>query len=328
MRYQVTGSRNKANIEGLNTCRELAELIPKTNEEIVFDFSEYAENNPFGNLLLINTIRRYRKEYPGIPMKCHPREEGYLSHIGFYKACGIPYGKEVGEARASTNYVPITEISLYGGDFYRSIDDKADKLAATLQFDIGLRKMLAYIFVETIRNVFEHADSESVLVAAQKWKSIDTVEIAISDAGCGISGSLSKCFATDEANLLRLACKPGVSAKSNYKYLERDDPWRNSGYGLFIMKELALAYGGSFLLCSGNYALRYSADEYMTEKEEVIDTDFKGTTIGLRFKTNTCNDFDEVRKRIVSIGELQAEQIKGAIRTASRSSGGRYHIDK
>lgn len=327
MRYRIRGNRNRANIDALDICRELADIVPKCNDELIFDFSDYLENNPFGNLLLINTIRQYRKAYSDIPMKCHPKEEGgYLSHIGFYKACGIPYGKEVGEAKASTNYVPVTEISLYGEDFYRSIDEKANNLAATLQFDKGLQDMLSYIFVETIRNVFEHAGTETVLVAAQKWKTIDTVEIAISDAGCGISGSLGKHFATDEENLLRLACKPGVSARSNYKYLERDDPWRNSGYGLFIMKELALSYGGSFMLCSGNNALRYTADEYMTEKEEVIKTCYAGTSIGLRFKTNTGNDFNEVRKRIVSIGQLRAEQIKGAIRTASRSSGGRYHI--
>ena len=328
MRYFFQGERGKANNQVLKACRELANEITGTEDSLIFDFSHYEENNPFGNLVLINTLKRYRKKFSNIPMSCHPKEEGgYLSHIGFYKACGIPFGKEVGEAKASSNYVPVTEINLYGEDFYRSIDDRAEQLADTLQFDEGLQQLLKYIFVETIRNVFEHSGAETVFVAAQKWQTIDTVEIAISDAGCGISGSLSKFFATDEANLLRLACKPGVSARSNYRYLENDNPWRNSGYGLFIMKELALAYGGSFILCSGNNAIRYSADEYMTEKEEIISTDYLGTTIGIRLKTNTGNDFDKVRKRIVTIGELRSEQIKGAIRTASRSSGGRYHLD-
>ena len=186
--------------------------------------------------------------------------------------------------------------------------------------------MLAYVFVETIRNVYEHANTERGLVAAQKWSTHGLVEIAISDDGCGVTESLGKLFSTDSAGLLRLACKPGVSARSNYRYLTKEDPWRNSGYGLYIMKELALAYGGSFILCSGEHAIRYLNDDNGFETERLYNTAYQGTTIGIRFRTDMENDFDSIRNRIVSEGQLRAAQMEGAIRSASRSSGGRYRI--
>ncbi len=327
MQYSIKTSFGSGNIQALRICKEIMELIPPKDEDLIFSFLSYGENNPFSNLLLINTLRQYRKTHQDASLRCAPKTtDSYLSHIGFYKACGIPYGKEPGEAHASPNYVPITNINLDGSDFYRTIEENATHLAATLQFDEGLQELLTYLFVETIRNVYEHANAEKVLVAAQKWPTYRLVEIAISDTGCGITKSLGRMFSTDEVGLLRLACKPGVSAKSNYRYLEKDDPWRNSGYGLYIMKELALAYDGSFLLCSGNHAIRYQNDECYHETESVIDTSYHGTTIGIRFRTDTNNDFDVVRRRIVSEGQLRAAQMEGAIRSASRSSGGRYRI--
>lgn len=327
MQYLIKTRYGAANTQALQICKEITELIPPRNEDLVFNFSNYGENNPFSNLLIINTLRQYKKKYSDASLRCAPKtSDGYLSHIGFYKACGIQYGKEPGEAHASSNYVPITKINMYGTDFYRSIEEKANQLAATLQFDKGLQEMLAYIFVETVRNVYEHANTEHVLVAAQKWPTLGLVEIAISDDGCGVIDSLGRLFSTDSVGLLRLACKPGVSAKSNYRYLAKDDPWRNSGYGLYIMKELALAYDGSFILCSGEHAIRYLNDDNGSEVERLFDTTYHGTTIGIRFRTDTGNDFNAIRQRIVSEGQLKAAQMEGTIRSASRSSGGRYRL--
>ena len=327
MLYPIKTSFGKANIQALQICKELGNLVPPAGEDLVFDFTGYGENNPFSNLILINALRHLKKNNPDARLRGMPKSsDHYLSYIGFYKSIGIQYGKDPGEAFSTPNFVPITLIPLLGMDFYRIIDEKANQLAGTLQFDRGLQELLAYIFVETIRNVYEHANTDRVFVAAQKWPTLGLVEIAISDDGCGVSGSLGKYFSTDPINLLRLACKPGVSARSNYRYLEKEDPWRNSGYGLYIMKELSLAYGGSFILCSGDNAIRFYTDNLGLSVEETFQTTYKGTAIGLRFRTNTENNFEKTRRRIVSEGELRAAQIKGAIRSASKSSGGRYRM--
>lgn len=329
MNYTIKTSYGKGNLQAIKICKEIAQLSPQDGEKVVFDVSQYGENNPLGNLLIINSIRRFKKNYPNAHIQCKVKDQdGYLSHIGFYKACGVSIGKEPGESRASSNYVPITNISLHDSSFYNTIETRARELAATLQFDSGLQNLLKYIFIETIRNTYEHADCKNVWVAAQKWPSHNLVEIAITDSGCGITGSLNKFFATDPINLLRLACKPGISARSNYRYLEKDDPWRNSGYGLYIMKELALAYHGSFILCSGGNAIRYSLNNNMETKEAIFETDYCGTAIGIRFSTDKSNDFEQIRSQIVARGQMLSEKTKGAIRTASRSSGGRYHLDE
>ena len=326
MNFQIHTSYGEGNTQILQVCKDLSNLVPPIEERLVFDLRNYGETNPFSNLVLINSLRQYRKKHRESDLFCNPKDiGGYLSHIGFYKACGISIGKEPGESRPSSNYVPVTDIGINDANFYDSIDRRARDLAATLQFDSGLQEMLSYNFTETIRNVYEHADTDSVLVAAQKWPSRGLVEIAIADEGCGITGSLNKQFSNDPKELLRLACKPGISAKSNFEYLDINNPWRNSGYGLYIMKELALAYGGSFILCSGKHAIRYYCYNH-SEKEIVYETSYSGTAIGIRFRTDTNNDFNSVRRDVITRGQKEAKQIKGAIRKASRSSGGRYNL--
>ncbi len=324
MKYNVFTSFDQGNTQALQICRDIAAINLNPLEELFFDFTTYGENNPFGNLLIINSLKRCRKRYPNNQMKCIPKDyDGYLSHIGFYKAIGIDVGKQPGEAVASTNYVPISRISFSPGDFYSSIEVKSQQLANTLCFGSGVQKMLSYMFVETIRNAFEHSDDKSVLVAAQKWPKFDLVEVAIADAGCGIQGSLGKLYASSDEGLLSLACMPGISAGSNYSYLEEDNPWRNSGYGLFILKELSLAYNGSFILCSGGKALT-SFISNDTVHESFISTNYQGTAICLRFRTNVIIDFEKKCREIVERGQEQAKRIKGAIQVASKSSGGRY----
>ena len=322
MNHQIVTTFGEGNIQALNICKDLSTLVPPQDEELVFDMRRYGENNPFSNLVLVNSLRRFKDNHKDSQLFCKPKEpNGYLSHIGFYKASGIRFGNSPGEARASSNYVPITAIQLNDSDFYDSIELRAQELAATLGFDPALQQMLQYIFIETIRNVFEHANTDMVWVAAQKWPTYNLVEIAIADSGEGIYGSLGKVFAINESEILRLACKPGITARSNHNYLDAEDSWRNSGYGLYMMKELAIAYQGSLLLCSGKYAVRYSS-----EGEEIFQTNYMGTAIGIRFYIDKAEDFNKVRDRILLTGEKEAKEIKGAIKKASRSSGGRYHF--
>ncbi|MBR2844318.1 MAG: hypothetical protein IKF00_03820 [Solobacterium sp.] len=64
----------------------------------------------------------------------------------------------------------------------------------------------------------------------------------------------------------------------------------------------------------------------MEVTEKTFDTNYRGTAIGIRFTTNTVNNFDEIRQQIVAKGEALSTQIDGAIKSASKSSGGRYHL--
>ena len=249
--------------------------------------------------------------------------ETYLSHLGFYQMIGADYGRQLGEARASDNYVPITKITFGGEFFYQTIEEKSKELAALLKFDKRLSDFLEYLFVETIRNVYEHADINEVYLSAQKWPSKKMLEISISDIGCGVYNSLRKYrpySGKDEETLIRLACDPGVSSRSNFSYLDKDDVWRNSGYGLYLMRKMSVAYGGSFLICSGNYALREDRNGIKT-----LNTKYQGTTVAIRIKTDLALDFETVRREILTKGEAESSDVPTSIHSASKSSGGHYN---
>ena len=321
MEYKVETTYGQGNNQALRIASDISAIDLPDTDEILFDFTKYSENNPFSNLLIANSIRSFRKSHKN---KCQlrPNHETYLSHLGFYQMIGADYGKQMGESRSSDNYVPITKVT-FSADFYQTIEDKSKELAALLKFDKGLSSFLKYLFIEMIRNTYEHADVGELYLSAQKWKSKSLLEIAISDTGCGVCNSLRKYrpySKKSEEELIRLACNPGVSSRSNYSYLDKNDTWRNSAYGLYLMRKLAVAYGGCFLICSGNYAL-YEGEH----GTEILKTKYDGTTIAIRIKTNTANDFEAVRKRIISDGQEESSHDTTAIHSASKSSGGNYN---
>lgn len=308
---------------GNEDCFENVSAISSLNvrEDIVFDFTNLTESTPFNMLLISNTINQLRKKFPNFKMSCNPKgSDDYLGHVGFYNSCSLDVGKKMGEARANNKYVPITLIDLDKQNFYNEIEYKASQLSSVLKFDSNLSSFMEYIFIETIRNVFEHAQTLKVKVCAQKWPSHDLVEIAIADQGCGIATAMRKRFPSEgEKELLHKSCKPGVSANTNHSILSRNDPWRNSGFGLYALKALTLEYGGSFILCSGNHAFRQSR-----EGTKSFLTNYEGTALCLRFSTNKDLDFEKVRTKIILEGERIAKEDRSAHKTASKSSGGKY----
>ena len=60
---------------------------------------------------------------------------------------GANYGKQMGEAKSSDNYVPITKVT-FNGDFYQTIERKSEELAALSKFDTELSAFLKYLFME------------------------------------------------------------------------------------------------------------------------------------------------------------------------------------
>lgn len=321
MIYNVVSSYGHGNEQALHTMKSIEMLDLSKETQIVFDFNQFGENTPFNVLTIASYLKNYQKRYPKCEFSLIPKESSnFLSHLGFYQMIGAKVGKEVGEAESSNSYVPIKEIK-FNCDFYNTIEIRAQELATLLNFDESLEEFVSYLFVETIRNAYEHSKASSAFICAQKWPSKDLVEIAIVDVGIGVAKALEMRFPRKtEKERLYLSIEPGISARSNFSYLEKDDPWRNSGYGLYMMQKLALLYGGSFLLCSKNYALWLNQNDI---KE--YDTAFPGTAIAINFKTNTRNNFATLRSKVISEGQSEAHLKPEAITKASKSSGGHYN---
>lgn len=321
MTYEMITSYGCGNEQALHIMKEVDEYDFPVSEPISFDFKKFGEITPFNVLTIASYLKSYRSKHPGYQFYLSPKSEenDFLSHLGFYQMIGANVGKAVGEARASLSYVPIKKIDL-GEDFYDSIDLRANELAALLSFDKSLETFISYVFVETIRNVYEHSETDAAFICAQKWPTKNLVEIAIVDTGVGVAKALLPRFPNrTEKELLYLSAEPGISAQSNHRVLGKHNMWSNSGYGLYALRKLAILYEGSFLLCSGRHAL-WQQQSGVTEYE----TAFPGTAIAIRIRTDTNNNFDDLRRQVIREGQAEAKGNAGAIKRASKSSGGDY----
>lgn len=320
MKFDIISTYGHGNEQVMETIKQISS-INTNDDEITFDFTQFKENNPLNILLIASSIINCKKTHSEISMKLIPKTSNdFLSHLGFYNMIGAEYGKKLGEAIPNTNYVPITKIEFdkMENGFYNCIEDKSKQMARLLYYDNDMCEFLKYAFIETIRNVYEHAETNTLFLCAQKWSSMNLVEIAIVDNGCGVASALRKQIKNKtEKQLMYMAALPGVSAKSNHTYLDKDNEWRNSGYGLFALRELTKAYGGSFILCSKNISL-YQYNGKITE----FDTFFEGTAVAIRFKTDRNINFSSTLSDIIKKGEEMSKNNKQAIQKASKSSGG------
>src|SRR6185369_15055574 len=95
----------------------------------------------------------------------------------------------------------------------------------------------------------------------------------------------------------------------------RDDPWANSGYGLFMTSQLC-SIGGNFFIASGSSGI------LMSNKEDTaLDINFSGTTVRMVFDVSQVKTLNDSLSRLIKDGARIAGDLKQAsIITASKSS--------
>ena len=327
-------------ISGLRFCNQLG-VLP-SDGKYDFYFPPRAEYNPFPMLIISSSIRRLKQRHTGEKGSLRLNTtyaNSYAKHMGFYKACGWNLGNDIGEATGSSKYLPINKISMTELEersklnrtvIQEEIEKQAREMATVLsQKDIMLGDALTFLLREIIRNTPEHGKTDEVWYCAQYWPSYDLVELAIMDEGCGLYESLKSNksladYINNDADALEYAVKPGISRAVNLmKKRNVDDEWANSGYGLYMASQICIGLGGSFTIASGNKALHLQANEKSDAYTRTFyDTDFKGTAIAVRIKTNKILEFEKIRREAVQKGERLAKGNINAIKTASKSSRG------
>lgn len=273
---------------------ELTEL--EESDGYVFDFSQLSDTPPFGMLFTATAVRRFREEVrnrrPGVQFSAVGTGNiAYASHMGFLQACGVPVGNRPGEAAGSSRYLPISNLPLADlrtewKPIAATIADRAIELAEVLTqgASTSLETVLAYCIRELMRNTAEHSQADSVWFAAQFWPTQDRVELGILYEGRGILQSLAEnptlCL-RDEEDAIRRSVELGVTrvaptpAKSAGLW-ESPDYCGNSGFGLFVLRELARRTGNMLVLSNRDAV-------YFTERgTDAYCTAFKGTAIRLR----------------------------------------------
>lgn len=300
------------------------------SKNLRFDFTDSHFFTPMAMIFISHQIRLFRSQYPNVRMQISGYHHlGYPAHMGFFKCFGADIGKDVGEASGDINYLPLTYIkskafiSEHGHvRLNEAIEIEAGRLATVLtQFGSGsLFSLIQYSLREVIRNVFEHSSSSILTYCAQYWPSRQKIQIAIVDEGVGIHRSLQfnpRYKDISERDSLHLACMPGVSG--NYKAITDPDgnnPWRNSGYGLYMLSRLCRNSGG-FLLMSSDTALVLGQDT----KRDFQVQNFRGTLVRLDLDIRDKSILAKRLDKYATEGKELAKAIRGAqVITASSAS--------
>lgn len=154
-----------------------------------------------------------------------------------------------------------------------------------------------YSLREIIRNVFEHSGADECFVCGQRWYD-GSVEIAVIDEGIGVCNSLREANdVLNDEDALRMAIQPGTSRTAQSP--KSQNLYDNSGFGLFILSELASSFGWFVLGSSGAQLIGQS-------RNRIIQTSsFSGTYFGMRLNTSP-RDFGSVLQEIIDAGESEA----------------------
>lgn len=324
----------------LKMAKELSSL--EVDEPFMFNTASMTWVRPFGMLIAVSSIKQLRNRFSSIPfhMLCDTTNGvNYAGHMGFFKAVSdkINIGKAPGQAQGNNNYIPITEIDLQllhqsevqAGNYIAmgdAVENESKRLAHILSRDKHeLHILLTYLIREILRNIPEHAESNTAWICGQYWND-NTAEIAILDEGIGIKSSLQKnkkhCeyIKTDE-EALQWAIKAGISQAFQPSRMNKaDDAWSNSGFGLYMVSQICKELDGSFCLASGNKYVKLDSDRGI----EVKDTFLCGTAAKITISTSYINKATEIIKRVSAQGEHEARTIRNAFKKASKTSKGTF----
>jgi len=137
------------------------------------------------------------------------------------------------------------------------------------------------------------------------------VEIAIIDHGVGLKASLEDnphVQIENHSDSIQQALMPAISSK-NYKgaIVDTDDPWHNSGFGLYMINRIC-RLGGSFLICTGNHGIKLDENG----KEHInLPHICRGTAVRMVLDTNKLTNLSSMLATFRDEGYEVAKQIKG-----------------
>ncbi len=319
---------------GLRDLFEFTRKLDDLPEEgnLTIDFGQMGHAGPFALLFISTKINQLRHARP--ELKIHPRhysQHSYFAHMGFFKACGIDFGKEPGATSGSDRYISVTRtgvstIRRESEETRRPIGELVEEDARTLAQILSQTRngpvfdTLSFALREIMRNTVEHSKAPGIEYCAQYWPSVDRVEIAVLDRGIGIHKSLLRnetLQISSEKHALNMALLPGISCNVPLQgpVTTTGNVWQNSGFGLFMTQRMC-RMGGEFLIGSGQFA-RVLKGEY----SRYINFGFGGTAVRMVLQPSSIGNLNaalgQFEKEAKSIARENGIRIPDAS-TASR----------
>jgi hypothetical protein len=280
-------------------ARKLQALKP--GGEYVLDFSRTKTVEPFGMLVIATELHHLVKT--GVQISCaHLSHMTYAAHMGFFKAFGVDFGKEPGEALGTKNYVPIIffnsedlrdEAAARATDVGDVIEAHSRRLAAPLiGADEGdVFETMAYSIREIMRNVVEHAQVSRFAVCSQYWPTKGRAEVAIVDRGIGLRESLAPnphIDASTDKKAINYALMPAVSGKAfkGARRSQKRGPWNNSGFGLYMTSRIC-RNGGNFYISTGDTGMLLTSGK---DSKRYVNVSAPGTAVRMSIRTDKAGD--------------------------------------
>lgn len=302
-------------------------------ERLLIDFSSMGRIEPFTMIYVAKYIRDFNRNNADTIVSCNGHHnKNYAANMAFFRAFGLKHGREPNCKDGNESFVPFTilriqtiidEASKEWEAEQNVIERRSEHLAKILarEENGNLVDALTFSIREIMRNVFEHSQSRRIEYCAQFWQSYNKVEIAIIDNGIGLRESLSAnpfIEIKNDSDAIQQALMPAISSK-NYqgRSINRDDPWHNSGFGLYMINRIC-RLGGSFLICSGDHGIKLDENG----KEHIDLGHFcKGTAVRMVLNTSKLTKLSKMLSTFRDEGYETAKAIKGVgVYTASSAS--------
>lgn len=325
-------------IPALKLGRNLNKVYPDEQVVISID-SDWAR--PFGMAYTACVLKQFRRRCPDVEFTMSTTMNSglrYASNMGFFQMISskLGLGKAPGEAHGNSHCIPLTILDFeklhadglpyyFDDEVEGRIEEEAEKLATVLvDNDKDLNYLFTYLIREILRNIPEHSDCTKAIICGQAWPAMHQAEIAIIDEGKGIFESLSanpyyhdRIYNNSDA--LDWATIPGISAayNPNKKRRKSSSNWANSGFGLYMVKEICKEMDGSFLIASGEDYLREDSKGSKSGK-----TNITGTAIKITVDTNKILNSKELINTIVQRGQEEAKAMNEGFHRASKPSRG------
>lgn len=313
---------NNCSIQNIiSFCKELSEC--QAENEVRINFTMMGRVVPFAMLFIGRRIRTFQIENRNVDVTySNFQTQSYVGHMGFFQAFGLNFGKMPGEVFGNNTYLPLTilrtqSIRDEANKEWKSeqdiIEKRATELAQVLSQEhcSNLVDVLTFSIREIVRNVVEHSGSKQVAYCAQYWPSYNKVEVSILDSGKGLKESISEnpfVEVNNDCDAIQQVLMPAISSK-NYEgaRVDTDDPWHNSGFGLYMTNRLC-RNGGEFFICSGDHGILLNE-----EGKQHIDLGFNysGTVVKMVLDTSKLDTLKDMLSTFRDDGFQIARELKG-----------------
>jgi anti-sigma regulatory factor (Ser/Thr protein kinase) len=234
------------------------------------------------------------------------KSKHYFERMGLFRILNLHSGISITEHDSSGRFIPLIQIQ-NSAALSRFITEMIPLLHLTPVH----AEPICYIVSELVRNVIEHADSESgAFVAAQYYPKTNMIRIGISDAGVGITKTIRHSHrAQNDSQAIRLALTPGITGTTK----KEGGTEQNAGAGLFFVKSIAAINEDFFGIYSGNAF--YKLLRQHPSKKDMLNADpfddrhsvandypyWRGVAVGIDIKLDEHERFTALLEHIRTV---------------------------